>query len=1073
MTYTYVSPNGCVSTAQTNAMVHALPVVNAGPDVQLCDQPIPYQITGATPAGGTWSAGSMTVTPDGWTTPNGVGSDIFTYSYTDANGCSGSDQITLGVTPVTNPAFAGNDTAVCVAVGTLQLVGAPAGGSWSGTQVDATGAFDTAVPGAYVLTYSFGTATCLLQDMITVVVNDLPVVDAGSDLSLCADTSALALSPSPVGGTWSGAGVDAITGVFDPQLAGVGTHPLTYQYTDPATGCANSDALSIDVDQVPVADLAHDPVACVNAPFAFTNNSIGAITSEWHFGDTGMSNATDPTHTYAAGGTYTVMLVAGNAAGCTDTIYSSVDVWDIPVAAVVLSADTGCGPFQVDFTNNSVGNGIVYDWDFGGLGNSIDPVPPPFVFPADPLDAATYTVTLTVTNYCGSDQATADAVVIPPPTAVIATNVNVHCSYADVPIVNASFGMPDTFEWDFGDGTTSNSADPIVPHPYIANTVNTPFTITLVAINACGSDTAQYTITVLPNQVVAFFNTDPVMGCSPLTVDLTQYTTGDTAWYWDLGDGNSSLAHDLTHTYTQPGTYTITLSAFGCGFDTYTTDVTVLPSPVAGFTTSPAAVCVGGAITFNNTSTGISGALWDFGDGSSSSLTSPQHSYATAGVFPVTLTVTSAVNGCVSTIAQPVVVSTTPVAAFTPSPMAGCINLNVAFTNTSQNGAYYQWTFGDGNSSGLFEPFHTYTAAGLYTVTLVAENVNGCTDTTTALVAAHPLPNAGFSLSAASSCSAPVTVQTINTSQGAVSYAWDLGNGQTSVLNQPAITFGASGTYTVHLTATNQFGCTANHQRSFTVYPEPLASFTANPVPACAGRPVVFTNTSVNSAAYRWRFGDGTGSQADGPLHSYAQPGSYNVTLIAFGAGGCIDTLVVTDAIVVHPTPLADFESDTLASVRNAIQFSNLSQGAVSYNWDFNDGTSSTQDHPLHLFPADGGGFTVCLISDNAFTCPDTVCKFVLVNSDPMIFVPNTFTPNGDGRNETFRPVLNGFEGWNYRFIVFDRWGMEIFDTTEREEAWDGRVNGKGPVIDVYVWKVVVERDGDAHDFIGHVTLLD
>ena len=101
------------------------------------------------------------------------------------------------------------------------------------------------------------------------------------------------------------------------------------------------------------------------------------------------------------------------------------------------------------------------------------------------------------------------------------------------------------------------------------------------------------------------------------------------------------------------------------------------------------------------------------------------------------------------------------------------------------------------------------------------------------------------------------------------------------------------------------------------------------------------------------------------------------------------------------------------------------------------------------------------------------MCKFVLVNSDPMIFVPNTFTPNGDGRNETFRPILNGFEGWNYRFIVFDRWGMEIFDTDEREEAWDGRVNGTGPVIDVYVWKVVVERDGDAHDFIGHVTLLD
>ena len=95
--------------------------------------------------------------------------------------------------------------------------------------------------------------------------------------------------------------------------------------------------------------------------------------------------------------------------------------------------------------------------------------------------------------------------------------------------------------------------------------------------------------------------------------------------------------------------------------------------------------------------------------------------------------------------------------------------------------------------------------------------------------------------------------------------------------------------------------------------------------------------------------------------------------------------------------------------------------------------------------------------------------------SDPLVFVPNTFTPNDDDRNEDFFPVLNGYTeeaGWKYTFMVFDRWGLEIFTTHDRNDGWDGKVGGAEPVIDVYVWRVVVERDGDAKDFIGHVSLL-
>ncbi|MBK9175485.1 MAG: PKD domain-containing protein [Flavobacteriales bacterium] len=1071
LTYTFNNANGCVSTATVSATVFALPVVNAGPDVVLCDQPIPFQL-GGVPANGTWSGNTVSVTPGGLISPNGVTTDVLTYSYIDANGCTGSDQISVDIQPVTTPAFAGNDTSVCVGSGALQLIGTPVGGSWSGPQVNAAGLMSTDTPGSFTLTYSFGAATCLLQDQITVAVNALPVVDAGNDISVCLDSGVQLLTASPPGGVWSGVGVDAV-GNFDPQLALPGGNPVTYDYTDPLTGCSNSDGALVTVQPLPTADFTHTPVACASVPFQFTNASAGYSTSNWDFGDGGVSFADSPFHTYTGTGVFDVTLVVATSAGCTATFTSTVLVWDVPVAVPIVSADNGCGPLTVDFDNLSAGDGLSYWWDFGGLGSSALQWPPPLTFPVDPQDAIVYPVTLTATNVCGSAATTVDVSVLPTPTAVFGTNVDEHCAFAPVPFANVSYGLPDSFQWDFGDGSTSTSSATIVTHAYTADTVGTPYTITLIASNACGSDTAQYTITVLPNQVTAFFNMDPVQGCSPLTVDLTHFTFGDTALYWTFGDGNISLLPDPTHTYTQPGTYTITLEAFGCGYDAYSQQVTVHPAPSPSFTVAPQGTCVGGEFTFTNTTPGISGSQWTFGDGGTSDITSPTHSYGSSGSFPVTLTVTSALNGCTASVTQNVIVSITPIAAFTPSPSDGCINLDVAFTNASSGAGFYQWDFGDGNTSGLFEPFHQYTQAGSYTVTLIAENVNGCADTITSTVVAHPLPDALFSLSAQQSCSSPVTVQTLNASQGAVGYQWDLGNGQGSLLNQPSITFDGPGSYTVRLTATNQFGCTDTHEEVFVVHPTPEASFTAQPQPACVGRPISFTNTSLNAFAFRWGFGDGGISLADAPLHSYANPGTYTITLIATGAGGCADTLVASAAITVNPTPLADFTSDTLVSVRNAIQFSNLSQGASLYTWDFGDGEGSDEAHPLHLFPADGGGYTVCLVAVNTFSCPDTICKFQLVGSDPLVFVPNAFTPNDDDRNEVFRPIVNGYAGWKYTLIIFDRWGLEIWKTNDREEGWDGRVGGKPPVIDVYVWKVIVERDGDARDFIGHVTLLE
>jgi gliding motility-associated-like protein len=1077
LTYTHADGIGCVATAITLASVEAPMVVDAGPDLQLCDQPITVQLSGA-PGGGVWTANWMAVSPTGALMPNGVGTDTLVYTVTTAGQCVWTDTVIVEVIAIAEPAFAGNDTLVCVFSEPLQLIATPAGGTWSGPQVDPTGLFMPTAPGDHTLTYTVGSSTCMLMDHVVVHVEPLPAVDAGGNIGVCLDAGPQQLGADPQGGTWSGVGVDPLTGVFDPLQALPGGNPVVYNWTDPITGCSNSDNATVTVHPLPEAAFINDPVACVGVPFQFTNTSTGATGAEWDFGDGGTSVQSSPQHVYTAPGTYPVRLVAGTGAGCRDTTHANVIVWDVPQPAIVLSTVDGCGPLEVAFTNNTVGEGVSHAWSFGGLGTSTAVVPPPFTFPADPLDVIHYTVTLTATNTCGAASTQAVVSVSPTPTAAFGPNLNTYCASTPVEFGNASYGLPTSFAWWFGDGGTSTAPGSVVTHTYAPDEEAVDYTVTLIAMNACGSDTVQQTITIVPNEVHAFFNTAPTTGCAPLTVAFTQYSTGDTAWHWDFGDGNFSILEHPVHTFTDPGTYQVELGAFGCGSDTYAATVQVLPQPEVAFTFTPQQACVGEAFTFTDQTPGAAGASWDLGDGTTSTLSTFQHAFAASGTYLVSLTVTAAVTGCTATLVQPVTVLPTPIAAFDPLPGNGCVDLAVTFQNATQFGSYYSWDFGDGNTSAATNPTHTYTTPGTYTVTLTAQGGGSCTHTVTREVIAHPLPEAQFTLSAHESCVAPFTVQAINTSSGAVGYAWNFGNGITSTLNQPQITYTQPGTYTVTLEAINAFGCVDVRTATVVLHAPPEAGFTAAPQPACSGVPITFTNTSTNASGFLWGFGDGTISVAQQPTHTYAAPGAYTVTLVAVGGGGCADTLLVPAAVVVHGTPLADFTTDTLGSVRNARHFHNTSIGASAYHWDFGDGMHSEQEHPVHLFPADGGSFTVCLTAVSAEQCADTVCQVITSGADPIVFVPNAFSPNYDGLNDALVPVLNGYAGpeWDYRFMVFDRWGLLVFETTERMHGWDGRYRGEDAPMDAYVWRVIVGRtysgEREVHQFTGHATLV-
>ena len=373
LTYTFTDVVGCVSSATMTASVVPPPIANAGPDTTLCDQSIAYPLVGS-PLGGVWSGGApyLTTPPPVFTpVPGNFGVFALTYVYTDISGCSDTDMVNITVVDLTVIAQAGNDTTICLNGGAVQMNASPANGSWTPTPfLTASGMFDPVAAGlgAHVITFCVGAGTCLSCDQRSITVVAPPVVSSGPDLEFCVYEPVQDLAENPQGGAWSGSIglIDANLGLFDPGVAPLGDNFLTYTYTDPLTNCVNSDQTTITINYQPTASFICDSIACQNAPFFFNDLSAGNSTWQWDFGDGSPLDITPfPSHVYANTGTYTVTLIVGTGANCTDTVSRTVIVWPSPTVDFTIDQNEGCGPLQVAFTNNSTGPGVGYTWDFG------------------------------------------------------------------------------------------------------------------------------------------------------------------------------------------------------------------------------------------------------------------------------------------------------------------------------------------------------------------------------------------------------------------------------------------------------------------------------------------------------------------------------------------------------------------------------------------------------------------------------------------------------------------------------------------------------------------------------------
>ena len=412
---------------------------------------------------------------------------------------------------------------------------------------------------------------------------------------------------------------------------------------------------------------------------------------------------------------------------------------------------------------------------------------------------------------------------------------------------------------------------------------------------------------------------------------------------------------------------------------------------------------------------------------------------------------------------------------------AACPGDDVTISATPSGGLPpYSYNWDNGLGAGAS---HTVSPDNTTVYTVTVTDANGCVVTGESEVSVNEPLNillVGPSEPVCPGADVPMSVFVLSESSGAT-YSWtsDDGSGWTSNESNPVVTPTENPTtYTVEVT--NDCGETLTESVVVNLYDVPEVTFEAESEGGCEVVEVMFVNTTnqTTSSDCHWTFGDGNAAfGCDSVLHVYESPGCYDVTLTVFTDEGCAVSNTITDAVCVEEGPTANFDYNPkeIDHENPITYFINQSTNANSYVWTFDIFGSSELINPQFTFPQDSTAmYEVCLEAISDLGCRDTICKNVLVSAELFVYVPNAFTPDGDGFNDEFLVVGNDLVSYNFEFLIFNRWGNLIFESDDPFRGWDGRHNGRLVQEGVYVWKLKLRQKSgsETHEFIGHVTLL-
>jgi len=777
-----------------------------------------------------------------------------------------------------------------------------------------------------------------------------------------------------------------------------------------------------------VADFTSNAtVGCAPFTVNFTNaSSIVPNSVLWNFGDGTTSTSLNPSKTFTTPGTYTVTFVAANSSSCSDTIVktSYITVNESPVANFTSNNTQGCSaPFVAGFMDSST-NAVAWSWDFGD-GTSSGQQNPVHVY----NNYGSYSVSLTVTNADGCTHTFTRSSYINVIAPVISFTADTlqGCFPVTSNFTSTVTGNEpvQNYLWDFGDGNISTDANP--SHTY---TTGGRFDVSLIITTVSGCiDTLVRTEFIRagtkPN---ADFVGTPDTVCLFVPVVFTNLTDSSDQWLWDFGDGGVSTAFSPSYTYGDTGIFTVQLIVFnnGCVDTMEREDYVYVSPPRAQFNvirdcSNPYFV------TFTDTSLAPDIWFWDFGDSTTSTDQHPMHLYTSKGTFTVSLTVTDTVTGCTDTYTEPVLVVDVD-ADFNATPVSGCHPLVVQMADSSVDYNTFNWSTA-GMTSTARNPSFTFTTPGIYDVELIVTDMLGCADTMLKPDYITVLgPEAEFSADPRNGC-APLSVNFTDSSytfmSTITSWSWSFGDGDSSTLQNPSHFYPTEGDYTVTLSVADANGCTDTKTETNFIQPTfPTPIFSADTL-SCSSRAVPFVNSSIGvGLSYYWEFGDGDTSSTASPTHTYAQEGTYTITLRVTDINGCDSTVTKVNYITVSD-PQVDFVADSLFSpcpplITNFIP--QTTPDVISLSWTFGDGNVSALDTPSNVYMTPGL-FDVQLIGTTALGCKDTMLKYDYVS----VLGPDgtfTFDPNNSclGNTITFiaQTTNTAFISWDYGDGIVD-----------------------------------------------------
>ena len=541
-----------------------------------------------------------------------------------------------------------------------------------------------------------------------------------------------------------------------------------------------------------------------------------------------------------------------------------------------------------------------------------------------------------------------------------------------------------TYSWSLN-GTPLGTGPSLTVSP----TTTTTYTVDYNAAGCTGTSNVTVTVEQTPQPTVT---TDSVCVGSNGTLFVNNVSAGGT-YLWSNSATSATLVDNPAATTNYSVVFT---SANGCVSPSVSGTIVVKPYPV--ITSANDTICFGSSTTLN-TNVDLTGGTYAWAP-----LAATSASITVSPAATTTYTVIYNLLGCQDTTSATVLVNPIPVATTSNAVMCFGDVINLIASANLPNGTFL-WSTTETNDTISISP----ASNTAYTVTYT---LNNCTSpVATAQVTVNPIPV--VTLNSATICEAdPVTITATPDLLGG-SFAWGP-NGIAGGANQ-TFTPLQDTTLTVIYTINNCPSLPATS--TVTVNPLPLVTFSANPVEGCAPLSVTFTADDATNTTYSWSTSNGLSASGVAPTIVFGNGGTFDVSLAATTSFGCYDTYTELAYIYVENLPVADFESPIGVFTQEAqyVMFTNLSSGATNYVWDFGDGQSAYDFEPSHVFQNTMGGYTITLTALTDLLCADATSISIGYQYNELLYIPNSFTPDGDQNNQVFcqKPAEQGI-------VVFD-----------------------------------------------------